>query len=96
MLGSPVDIAILFGVALIVFGPKKLPELGKALGQGIGNFKKSLQEATDEVRSAMHIEESKSPVAKEPPEADAGALEEKKSEAGIRRALGETPEAKRD
>ena len=53
MLNSPVDIAIVCGVALLLFGPKKLPELGKALGQGIGNFKKALTEAQDEVKGAI-------------------------------------------
>jgi sec-independent protein translocase protein TatA len=53
MLGSPVDIAIVAGLILIVFGPKKVPELGKALGQGIGNFKKALTEASDEVKAGM-------------------------------------------
>ncbi len=57
MLNSPVDIAIVAAVALLVFGPKKLPELGKALGQGIGNFKKGLQEAQDEVKNAMKTDE---------------------------------------
>ena len=53
MWNSPVEIAMVFGVALLVFGPKKLPELGRSLGLGIGNFKRSLQEAQDEVRAAM-------------------------------------------
>jgi sec-independent protein translocase protein TatA len=57
MLGSPVDIALLFGVALLVFGPKKLPEIGKALGQGIGNFKRSISDAQDEVKSAIKAAE---------------------------------------
>jgi sec-independent protein translocase protein TatA len=52
MLQSPVDIAIVAGVILLIFGPKKVPELGKALGQGIGNFKKALFEAQDEVKTA--------------------------------------------
>lgn len=56
MLESPIQIALLFGAALIVFGPKKLPELGRALGQGLGNFKRSLQEAQEEVKSAAKIE----------------------------------------
>lgn len=56
MLNSPVDLAIVFGIALLVFGPKKLPELGKSLGQGIGNFKKSLQDAQDEVKNAVKSE----------------------------------------
>jgi sec-independent protein translocase protein TatA len=53
MLQSPVDIAIVAGVILLIFGPKKVPELGKALGQGIGNFKRALFEAQDEVKTAL-------------------------------------------
>ena len=36
-------LAILF-IALLVFGPKKLPELGKGLGDGIRSFKSSMRE----------------------------------------------------
>jgi sec-independent protein translocase protein TatA len=57
MLESPIQIALLFGAALIVFGPKKLPELGKALGQGLGNFKRSLQEAQEEVKNAAKVDQ---------------------------------------
>jgi sec-independent protein translocase protein TatA len=45
MLWSPPDIALVLGIALLVFGPKRLPEFGQSLGQGIGKFKKSLAEA---------------------------------------------------
>ena len=58
MLNSPVDIALIFGAALLLFGPKKLPEIGKALGQGIGNFKRSMMEAKDEVSQALKSDES--------------------------------------
>jgi sec-independent protein translocase protein TatA len=57
MLNSPVDLAIVFGIALLVFGPKKLPELGKSLGQGIGNFKRSLQDAQDHVKNAVNTDD---------------------------------------
>ena len=60
MLNSPVDLAIVFGIALLVFGPKKLPELGKSLGQGIGNFKKSLQDAQDQVKNAVNTDDKPS------------------------------------
>ena len=50
---GPGEIAIVFGVALLIFGPKKLPELGKALGQGIGNFKRSLTDAQHEMTVAL-------------------------------------------
>ena len=45
-LGFP-EILMIFVIALLVFGPKKLPELGKSLGKGLREFKK----ATDELKS---------------------------------------------
>ncbi len=36
---GPMEIAIVLIIALIVFGPKRLPELGKSLGRGIQEFK---------------------------------------------------------
>src|SRR5437762_13351783 len=41
------EMLVIFIVALLVFGPKKLPELGKSLGKGIREFKK----ATDELKT---------------------------------------------
>jgi len=56
-LGVP-ELIIIFVIALVVFGPKKLPELGKALGKGIAEFKRASQEMKDtiesEVRNAEH------------------------------------------
>ena len=42
------EMIVIFVVALLVFGPKKLPELGKSLGKGIREFKK----ATDELKTS--------------------------------------------
>jgi sec-independent protein translocase protein TatA len=50
---SPVDTAVICGLALLLFGPKKLPEIGRAIGQGLGNFKKAVTEAQDEVKTAL-------------------------------------------
>lgn len=50
---GPGEIAVVFGVALLIFGPKKLPELGRALGQGLGNFKRSLTDAQHELKTAI-------------------------------------------
>ncbi len=38
------EIIVIFILALIVFGPKKLPELGKTLGKGLAEFKKASNE----------------------------------------------------
>ena len=43
-LGMP-ELIVIFIVALVVFGPSKLPELGKSLGEAIRGFKKSVSEA---------------------------------------------------
>ena len=42
------DSAFIFILALILFGPKKLPELGKGLGEGIKSFKDGIRQATAE------------------------------------------------
>jgi sec-independent protein translocase protein TatA len=47
MLGSPVDLALIGGVALLVFGPKKLPEMGRSLGLGLASFKNALNQTTE-------------------------------------------------
>lgn len=41
---SPVHLLLVLGIALLVFGPKKLPELGKGLGEAIRGFKDSMRE----------------------------------------------------
>ena len=58
MLSSPVEWGIVAAVALVFFGPKKFPELGRSLGQGIGNFKKALTDAQDEVSAGIKDVES--------------------------------------
>jgi sec-independent protein translocase protein TatA len=45
---GPLEIGIVLVIALIVFGPKKLPELGKSLGKGIREFKGSIGNDGDE------------------------------------------------
>lgn len=44
---QPTHLLIIFGIALLVFGPKKLPELGKGIGEGIRGFKSAMK-AEDE------------------------------------------------
>ncbi len=40
---SPLHWLVVLGMALLLFGPKKLPELGKSLGEGIRGFKKAMK-----------------------------------------------------
>jgi sec-independent protein translocase protein TatA len=41
---QPTHLLVIFGIALLVFGPKKLPELGKGIGEGISGFKSAMKE----------------------------------------------------
>jgi sec-independent protein translocase protein TatA len=45
---QPMHLLVIFFIALLVFGPKKLPELGKGIGEGIRALKSGMKEATDE------------------------------------------------
>jgi sec-independent protein translocase protein TatA len=39
---QPMHLLMIFGIALLVFGPKKLPELGKGIGESIRGFKSAM------------------------------------------------------
>ncbi len=51
-LGIP-ELLVIFVIALIVFGPKKLPELGKSIGRAMSEFKRATDEFQDQVRTEM-------------------------------------------
>lgn len=55
---SPMSAGILLIVALVIFGPGKLPELGKSLGQGIREFK-AASEGKPEQADAKSVEKEK-------------------------------------
>ena len=40
---QPMHLLVIFGLALLVFGPKKLPELGKGIGEGLRGFKSAIK-----------------------------------------------------
>lgn len=48
---QPMHLLVILIVALLLFGPRKLPELGKGLGEGIRSFKKALHESQSEPTS---------------------------------------------
>ncbi|MDD8030905.1 MAG: twin-arginine translocase TatA/TatE family subunit [Acidobacteriota bacterium] len=53
MLGSigPTELLLILLIIVIIFGARKLPELGKSLGEGIKNFKKSISSAKEDQSS---------------------------------------------
>jgi TatA/E family protein of Tat protein translocase len=57
-LGLP-ELLMIFIVALIVFGPRKLPEIGKTLGKALGEFKKASDDLKNTIEREVHVEELK-------------------------------------
>ncbi|HEU4735576.1 MAG TPA: twin-arginine translocase TatA/TatE family subunit [Solirubrobacterales bacterium] len=67
---GPLELAIVLIIALVVFGPKRLPELGRSLGKGIREFRGSVSgDSHDEPEERESIEAPKSP-AKPGPEGE--------------------------
>ncbi|HEX8950016.1 MAG TPA: Sec-independent protein translocase protein TatB [Dissulfurispiraceae bacterium] len=47
------ELIVIFIVALLVFGPKRLPELGKSLGKGLAELKKAMQGVKDQMDAEL-------------------------------------------
>jgi TatA/E family protein of Tat protein translocase len=57
-IGLP-ELLLILAVALLVFGPKKLPEVGRSLGKAIREFKKSTDEIKDKFEEQIRADEFK-------------------------------------
>jgi len=61
---GPLEIAVVLIIALIVFGPKRVPELGRSMGKGIREFRSSIsaqhddQDETQQIESGQRTERS--------------------------------------
>lgn len=57
---APTHLIILLVIALLIFGPRRLPELGGAVGKTIREFQKSMQEARSQLSTAtVKVDEEK-------------------------------------
>jgi len=63
-IGMP-ELIIILVIALIIFGPRKLPELGKSLGRSINEFKKASTDLQNTLEQEIKIEEQKEKTAKD-------------------------------
>ncbi|MCX7025310.1 MAG: twin-arginine translocase TatA/TatE family subunit [Spirochaetes bacterium] len=45
---GPTELILILVIALVIFGPKKLPEIGKALGEALRQFRKQAERVTDD------------------------------------------------
>jgi sec-independent protein translocase protein TatA len=66
---QPWHLIIVAVIAVLLFGGRKLPELGKGLGEGLRGFKEGMKGITDETKAAVKTEESAHAVTPKPDEA---------------------------
>jgi Tat protein translocase TatB subunit len=57
-IGMP-ELLVIAVIALLVVGPKKLPDIAKALGKGLSEFRKVTEEATDTIKETLKTDEIK-------------------------------------
>ena len=67
-IGMP-ELIIILMIALIIFGPRKLPELGRSLGKSLGEFKRASNELRNTLDEEIRLEEQRSAEATRAPRA---------------------------
>ena len=60
-IGMP-ELIIIFVIALIIFGPRKLPELGRSLGKSLSEFKRASNELKSTLEEEIRLEEQRSSI----------------------------------
>jgi Tat protein translocase TatB subunit len=68
-LGGP-ELFLIFVVALIVFGPRKLPEIGKSLGKMMGEFRRASNEFRSTIENEVEAEKIRDSLRIEPPKVE--------------------------
>ena len=63
---GPMELAIVLIIALVIVGPKKLPDLGRSAGKGLREFKDSVTGDKDDEKPAIARAESDAPEAVQP------------------------------
>ena len=64
-IGMP-ELVIILVIALIIFGPRKLPELGRSLGRSIGEFRRASNELRSTLEEEIRVEEQKNASTQKP------------------------------
>jgi sec-independent protein translocase protein TatA len=84
-IGMP-ELIVIMVIALIIFGPRKLPELGRSLGRSLNEFKRASNELKHTLDEEIRVEEQKTAEQQKAPEPPRSPLTEE--EAGIPRHTG--------
>jgi sec-independent protein translocase protein TatA len=65
-IGMP-ELIVIFVIALIIFGPRKLPELGRSLGRSINEFKRASNELKNTLEEEIRVDEQRATAAPKAP-----------------------------
>jgi len=88
------ELIIIFTIALIIFGPRKLPELGKSLGKSLAEFKRASNELKSTLDEEIRSEERRSAERQEPPRVPAAveSIDDTVTQnTGIEHSIGSVP-----
>ena len=53
------ELIVIFVIALLIFGPKKLPEIGRSLGRSLGEFRRASEELKEGLMTELSVEDEK-------------------------------------
>jgi sec-independent protein translocase protein TatA len=71
-IGMP-ELIVIFVIALIIFGPRKLPELGRSLGKSINEFKRASNELKSTLEEEIRVDEQRTAAKTAAPETPAAS-----------------------
>ena len=81
------ELIVIFVIALLIFGPKKLPEIGRSLGRSLGEFRRASEELKEGLMTELSVEEEK-------PSAAAGQQEQESPKAEAPPTVGQEEKPK--
>ena len=91
-LGGP-ELLLILVLALIVFGPRKLPEIGRSMGKMLAEFRKASHEFQRTIEDEVEAEKARAPLPADPAPAAAAAVAEPQTPAEATVGRGTAPEA---
>ena len=85
------ELIIIFTIALIIFGPRKLPELGKSLGKSLAEFKRASNELKSTLDEEIRLEERRNDQRQQGPTVAAPVHDEVPPATGTDHSIGNVP-----
>ena len=85
------ELIIIFTIALIIFGPRKLPELGKSLGKSLAEFKRASNELKNTLDEEIRLEERRNEQRQQSPAVATQTTDEEPPATGTDHSIGNVP-----